>query len=838
MTRRTVLRLAAAEMRGGRSALRILIGCLTLGVAAIAAVGSVASAVDRGLKQDSRVLLGGDAAIATSYRAIPEDALRWLRARSQGLTQSAELRTMAGSKQKRILVELKAVDASYPLVGGFESSPALELNDVLAPSDGVAGAVVDPQVLSRLDVSLGDQIQIGASMLAIRAVIQREPDRRLRSFDLGPRVLVTQEALRASGVLAPGSIVEHTVRFVSPSGVSTESILADFELTDPDDGYRIAAPDNANPVARRFIDRLVQFLTLVGLTALVVGGVGVSNAVRAYLATRTQTIATYKCLGLRRSGVLALYLVQVLVATSVAIGLGVLIGAAVPWLVRAIFSGVLPVRLAAGLDVAPLAISAAFGLLTSVLFSLGPLDRVSRIKPARLFRSRVSASPAPGWSGLTFVQLILVGGLVALALLTAREPTLALAFLALSGLGFAVMSGAARAIRGLASRIQPRCRGELRLALSNLHRPGNITRTVTLSLGIGLSVLATVALVQGNLDRQLVDEIPAQAPTFFLVDIQSDQIAALSASLSVLPGVRRLERAPLLRGRIVAVNGITVDSLPMSKDARVFVESERGLTYRQEEPAGGEIVDGRWWGEEDSDQSLVSFSERVAGEIGVTVGDEVTVNVLGRNVQATVSNVRRLDWRSLNINFSLVFSPAVFEGAPHSFLAAAYMDDSAKPKVRETLGDRFENVSIVEVGDAIEAAHAFGTSVAGGLRLAAGFTILAGVFVLAGGILASYQKQVYLAVVLKVLGATRFSVLQAFALEYGILSLTTALVAGALGVGASYWALDGLLGVKWVLLPMTLAAVVTLCVGTVMTIALVGTWRVLSQKAAPLLRTE
>ncbi|MEL6338640.1 MAG: FtsX-like permease family protein, partial [Myxococcota bacterium] len=186
----------------------------------------------------------------------------------------------------------------------------------------------------------------------------------------------------------------------------------------------------------------------------------------------------------------------------------------------------------------------------------------------------------------------------------------------------------------------------------------------------------------------------------------------------------------------------------------------------------------------------------------------------------------------------LVFSPAVFEGAPHSFLAAAYMDDSAKPKVRETLGDRFENVSIVEVGDAIEAAHAFGTSVAGGLRLAAGFTILAGVFVLAGGILASYQKQVYLAVVLKVLGATRFSVLQAFALEYGILSLTTALVAGALGVGASYWALDGLLGVKWVLLPMTLAAVVTLCVGTVMTIALVGTWRVLSQKAAPLLRTE
>lgn len=835
---RTLLRLAAAEMRGGRSALRILIGCLTLGVAAIAAVGSVASAVDRGLRQDSRVLLGGDAAIATSYRAIPEDALRWLRERSQGLTQSAEMRTMARSKRQRILVELKAIDASYPLVGEFESSPALELKDALASSDGVAGAVVDPQILSRLDVSVGDRIQIGASVLAIRAIIDREPDRRLRSFDLGPRVLVSQESLRASGVLVPGSIVEHTVRFLSPPGVQADTILTDFELSHPDDGYRISTPDNANPVARRFIDRLVQFLTLVGLTALVVGGVGVSNAVRAYLATRTQTIATYKCLGLRRMGVLTLYLVQVLVATSVAIGLGVLIGASMPWFVRATLGAALPVRLAAGIDFAPLAISAAFGAMTSILFALGPLDRVSRIKPARLFRSRVSASAAAGWSGLTVVQLTLIVGLVALALITARELSLALAFIALSGIGFAVMAGAARAIRGLASRIQPSCRGELRLALSNLHRPGNITRTVVLSLGIGLAVLATVALVQGNLDRQLVDEIPAQAPTFFLVDIQNDQVESLSDVLSALPGVNRLERAPLLRGRIVAVNGTTVDSLPMSKDARVFVESERGLTYRQDEPAGGEIVDGSWWGEEGAEQALVSFSERVAREIGIVVGDEVTVNVLGRNVQATVSNIRRLDWRSLSINFSLVFSPSVFEGAPHSFLAAAYMDESAKPAVRKALGDGFENVSVVEVGDAIEAAHAFGTSVAGGLRLAAGFTILAGVFVLAGGILASYQKQVYSAVVLKVLGATRSSVLQAFAFEYGILSLTTALVAGSLGVGASYWALDGLLGVTWVFLPMTLGAIVTLCVGTVMTIALVGTWRVLSQKAAPLLRTE
>ncbi|MEO0813536.1 MAG: FtsX-like permease family protein, partial [Myxococcota bacterium] len=404
---------------------------------------------------------------------------------------------------------------------------------------------------------------------------------------------------------------------------------------------------------------------------------------------------------------------------------------------------------------------------------------------------------------------------------------------------FLVLLLAARFVVWAAQRGRSVSNPGLRLALGNLHRPGNATTSVMLSVGLGLTVLATIAMIERNLTYQIEQQLPSKAPAFFFIDIQNDQVEQFEKTLKDVPGVERVDRVPMLRGRVMSINETPVEELEnVAQDVRWVIESERGLTYMAKPSEGTELAEGEWWPEDYRGEPLISFGEEQAKGLGIGVGDTVTVNVLGRDITGKIANLRKIDFRSLSINFVIVFSPGMLDSAPHTHLATAYMTESAEETAFDAVGDGFPNITIVRVKDAIEAASQLVGSIAGGIRVAAIFTLIAGVLVLAGGMLASHQRRLYDAVVLKVLGATRRRVVGAFAIEYGLLATATALVAGAVGSLASYGVIDGFMGASWMFQPGALAVVLVTCAAIVMSVGLVGTWRILSQKAAPLLRNE
>lgn len=838
MHNRMVWRLALRELRGRLSGFRVFLACLILGVTAIAAVGSVASALEAGLKADACFLLGGDIAISRMYRPIDEPALAALARAAEKTTTVAEMRGMASARGSRTLVEIKGVDDAYPLVGDVVTEPAGPLRPFLEKRGGNHGALVDEQVLKRLEAELGDKLFIGTIAVVARGLAMKEPDRQASGIEFGPRLMVSLEALEESGLLAPGSMVSYSTKAVLTPQAQTDRVVEQLEAASPNAGWSIRTLGDATPGLRRFIDRIGQFLTMVGLTTLLIGGVGVSNAVRGYLDTKTQTIATLKCIGATSGGVFATYLAQIALLAGVGIVVGVTLGASTPWWVELVAADSLPVRVVKTVYPGALGVAAAFGILTAVVFTLWPLSRVNSVKPSSLFRSRsapVAERPSGGLLALIIVSIL---ALVGLAIGTASDQRLALSLVGVIAGTFVVLYGTAKLVAWGASRMRHVHHPGLRLALGNLYRPGAATTSTILSVGLGVTVLATIAMVERNLTYQIEQQLPSRAPAFFFVDIQNDQVEEFEKTLNSIDGVDRIDRTPMLRGRVTAFNGETADPSEVAEEVRWIVESERGFTYMPRAPEGGEIVAGEWWPEDYSGEPLISFGEEQAKGLGLDIGDTVTVNVLGRDITGRIHNLRRIDFRSLSINFVIVFSPGPLDAAPHTHLATAYMDESVEETAFDAVGSKFPNITIVRVKDAIEAASTLVGSIAGGIRAAAIFTLIAGLLVLAGSMLASHQRRLYDAVVLKVLGATRGRVVGAFAIEYGLLSFATALVAAAIGSAASFGVIDGFMGANWVFQPVALFTVIVLCAVIVMGVGLVGTWRVLSQKAAPLLRNE
>lgn len=834
----TVWRLTLREFRGGTSGFRIFLLCLILGVAAIAAVGSAAQALDAGLQSDARRLLGGDVEVSQMYRPLDSQSLQLIENEALAVTTTVEMRGMAGARGQRTLVEVKAVDASYPLVGELDSTGEGALNELLGSRGGTFGTLVDSQVLMRLGADLGDTLRVGELGLEIRGRIEKEPDRGIDGVEFGPRVLISRDALAVSGLIAPGSMVRYFTKALLREPLAVSALIESIEEAQPKAGFRIRTLKNVSSGVQRFIDRMSQFLTLVGLTALLVGGVGVSNAVRGYLDTKVQTVATLKCLGASAAGVFAVYLTQIGLLACFGIVLGLGLGTTVPFLVELVAESALPVRMVPAVYPEALLSAAVFGALVALVFSLWPLARVNAVKPSRLFRARAAPPNSKASLPLVVVMVLGVGALIALAIFTASERELAVGFVLMIAATFATLFLAAVMIRWLASRVRAVRNPGLRLALGNLHRPGSITTSVVLSIGLGLTVLSTIAMIERNLTYQIEQQLPEQAPAFFFVDIQNDQVKSFVNTLTEVSGVDRVDRVPMLRGRITELNGVGVDHVEVDSEMRWLIETERGLTYHAEAPPNTEIVDGEWWSEDYQGETLVSFGEEQARGLGLEIGDRVTVSVLGRNITGRIHNLRRIDWRSLGINFVMVFSPGAFDATPYTYLATAYMSSSVEDATFKAVSEAFPNVTIVRVKDAIEAASRLVGSIAGGIRIAALFTLVVGVLVLAGSMVASHRRRVYDAVVLKVLGAKRSRVVGAFAMEYGLLALTTALVASVVGSITSFAVVDGFMEARWEFQPAAFVTVVAVCTLVVLGVGLAGTWRILGHKAAPLLRND
>jgi len=821
-------------MRG----LGVFLGCLALGVAAIAAIGSIAASVSAAIKADARDLLGGDAEARLAYRPANPGERQFL-ANSGSVSEVAMMRAMARTEDgaRRSLIELKAVDAAYPLYGAVELSPAQRLDAALGARDGSYGAAVDPAILGRLGLEVGGQIKIGEAMLQIRATIVREPDAATGGLIFGPRVLISAQALAATRLIRPGALVNYHYRLRFSSGVDAAAWASSARAEFPEAGWQIRSFGEASPSLQRLIDRVGLFLSLVGLTALLVGGVGIGNAVGNYITGRTAAIAALKCLGASNRLVFATYLVQVLVLAVLGIACALLLGALAPVAAAPLLAGVLPINIRFAIHPAPLALAALFGLLTTLAFSLWPLAGIGHVSTGALFRDTVDRVRRRVPPGIFVATMLLVLGLAALAVVTAQDRKVALWFVVGAIAAFAMFRAAGAAILWTARRLGRPRQPILRLALANLQRPGAPTAQIMLSLGIGLTVLVAVALVEANLSHEVETRAPADAPAFFFIDIQPDQLAGFAALVHATPGAR-FDQVPMMRGRITRLNGVPVEDAEVAPGAQWALRSDRGLTYAANLPQGSRLAAGAWWPSDYQGPPLVSFDEDLARGMGLKVGDTLTVNLLGHEITATIANLRSIDWERLGINFTLVFAPGTLESAPQTRLAAVYLGPAEEDSLAQAVTERFPNISAIHVREALAAVDRIIGMIGTAVRLTALVTIAAGALVLGGAVAAGHRRRVYDAVVLKVLGATRSAITRAFLIENGITGVLAAVIAGALGTIAAYFLVTRLMKMEWVFLPAPLLSTVAIAALLTAALGFAGTWRALGAKPAQFLRTE
>ena len=847
-------RLARREMRATPDArrfsgFRIFLLCLTLGIFTIAGVGSLSAALVGGMVAQGRAILGGDIDLRLVHRAAFDTErgfIETLGTVSEVATMRAMVRVAEDeSFSETMLVEAKAVDGFYPHYGAVALSGDMTLADALAardtPRGKIYGAVAEQGLLDRLAVQTGTRLVMGNITVEVRAVLTHEPDRNAGGFPLAPRLMLTHEALIAAGLLRPGALVNYHYRLKLPDGADNAAVKArvkEIGEAFPTAGWRLRDRSDASPSMRRFIERLGLFLTLVGLTALVVGGVGVGNAITAYLQKRRETIAVIKALGGTGRFIFRIYAVQIAALSCLALLFGLGLGAAVPFFVQAFVGDLLPVTLALTLYPQPLMAAAGFGLLAAAAFALWPLGRVELIPVTRLFRG--DTDEAAAWPAKRYMLGIVLCfvGLGALAVLISERRDVALWFGVGVGLSYLALRGAAGLLVFLARRAGRPRQPEWRMALSNITRPNAPVRAVMLSIGLSVTLLSAISMVDGNINAQISGDLPERTPSFFLMDVAPDQIDPLMAAMKSDETVSKIESAPMLRGQILSVKGVPSAEVKPHPDAAWVLRGDRGLTYAKTMPQGASLVEGTWWPEDYAGPLLVSFDADEARGLGLSIGDEITVNVLGRPLTAKLANMRVVDWASGGMNFVMVFSPQPLASAPHTHLVSMVVAESGEAAFARVLARDYPNVTLIRVKEALATMRDVLTNLGLGIRAMSGLTLLAGILVLAGAMASGHRARVYDAVVMKVLGATRKRIMLAFALEYALMGLGAALIAASVGTLAAYALIAGPMQAEFVFLPMTLALTVLGAVGLTVILGLLGTYAALGAPAAPVLRSQ
>lgn len=827
---------ARRELRGAFRPLALVLACLALGVGTIATVGVSAESVRETIRRDARALLGGDLELESANRPVSPAELGTLlppEARTSTTVRTTTLVTGPGGR--RLAVSLKAVDEAWPLVGTVVLDPPLALAEALAGD----GAVVEEGVLARTGARLGDRLQLGETSVRITAVLVREPDRLGGFAGFGPRLLLDRTTLEASGVLRPGALLRFEHRAVLPDG-ALEGLLPRLRAAEVDAGWRLRTAAEVEPRVARFSDRLASYLTLAGLAALLVGGLGVALAVGGYLAGRRQTIAVLKAVGATAAEVdLAYALLLALVAVA-GIATGLFAGQLLPFALAGVLAGVLPIPVEAGLHLRPLGLAALTGLLTAALFAGWPLARAREVSAASLLRAEVAPVRRLPRAGRLAALLLVGAALAGLAVASVDRPILGVLFVAGALVTMLALALLGRLFLALAARgLGERGPLALRLAARNLSRPASGALPTLVGLGAGLGALVTIGLLEANLVRELSLRLAERAPSHVVIDIQPDQWAPFERLVAATPGARLLQAAPTLRARIVRIKGEPVERAAIAEHVRWTVDRDRGLTWQASPPPGTELVAGAWWPADHQGPPLVSIEAEVARGYGVGVGDRLAFNVLGRVIEAEIANVRReVDWASGRLDFVFVLSPGVVDRAPHVRIAALEIGRTQAAGFLDRLAEALPNATPIEIGSVVREVAATLERIAMAIRVVAGVTLATGLLVLAAALLAARRRHLQQTVLLKILGAPRVQILRVLVAEHLLLALLAGL-AGALVGAAAAWAIVRLvLDLPWVLPLASPAAVLVLATLLTLGVSAASVWRLLGRSAAGALRAS
>jgi putative ABC transport system permease protein len=778
-------RFARRELRGGLKGFRIFLACLALGVAAIAAVGTVRASIDAGLKREGAALLGGDAELELTYRFASDDERAFMQGAAQTVSEVTDFRSMAVVEgpdgPERGLTQVKSVDDHYPLIGAVTLAPQIPIDIALGNHRDLPGAVMERVLVDRLGLQVGDVFKLGNQEFHLSAVLLKEPDSAGGGFGLGPRIIVKTSGLAQSGLLEPGTLFSTKYRLDLPSDADLDALSTQANDAFANSGLRWRDARNGAPGVSQFVERLGAFLILVGLSGLAVGGVGVSAAVNSYLSSKTSVIATLRTLGAERAVIFQTYFLQIGALSLLGIAMGLMLGAVAPIALAPLITERLPIPAAFALYPAPLLEAALYGLLTALIFTTWPLARTENIRAATLFRDAGRSGtrwPAPKY-------ILATGALIALLLALASwfSGTVFLTLWTAGGIAGALvlLVLAAHLIRWIAKRSTPLARGRapLRWALRAISGPREEAVSVVLSLGLGLSVLAAVGQIDGNLRGAIARDLPGVAPSYFFVDIQKDQMPGYMERLDNDPAVSRVDSAPMLRGVITQING--KPAAEVAGDHWVL-EGDRGVTYSTDIGDNTRLLAGEWWAPDYTGPPLISFAAEEAEEMNLSLGDTLTVNILGRDITATITSFREVDFSTAGIGFVMSMNPAALSGAPHSFISTVYATPESEAAILRDLAGQFPNITAIRVGDAIARVSSVLEGLAAAVSYGAAATLLTGFLVLIGAAAAGERARTFEAAVLKTLGATRTSILQSFAIRAAVLGAAAGMVALLTGI--------------------------------------------------------
>ncbi len=812
--------IALRDLRGSARHFVVLLLSLVLGVGSIAAVGLLLASAKGGIERDSKGLLGGDMMVRTLYEPVSDEAKAWLAQRGEVL-EYASLRTMArrtvAAKSPDAInaqiAELKAVPPEWPLAGTFKTDPMLEHSALYRMHDGHYGAAVEPELLRILEMEVGEHITLGKINVVIRAIITHEPDRLGANYSLGPRVMISREALQASGLSGYGSMTNYALLTLlgeqyEVSNVS-DALMEQFD----DGGYQLRTYENAAPGIRRALNRLGLFLTFAAITTLLIGGIGIANAAQSYLSSRMMNIARLKCLGATCRDVTIIYGMQLalLVCVGIMVGLGVAV--AVYMSLLGIIAGVLPLPLMETLFVKPLLAAAGYGLLAALMATIPVLAGAITMPATHLLRSATMQQRA----GLRLswpVIICCIGGFTAMMVLTGiyaeniRLTQIFFGALLVAGL---VCYGLARLIIVITRRLSFSDTLSLpnRLAMSNMARPGAMTTSFTLSLGLSLTLVVTLGIVAANFYQQLRYAPPELAPDFFVIDIQPYQYDEFVADISAQSGVTKLALTPMVRGRITHRNDEILTPDMVEDRVRWALQGERGITYMEEAPDNSIITDGEWWPADYAGEPLISFADELAKGMGIAVGDTMTFNVNGREVEARVASLREIDWSSLQMNFSIIMTPGVFPDTPPLYIGTIYAENAYETAVLRHLLKAHPSISVIRLKDALaQVAGLFG-AIATLILIVASLAIIAGILVIIGSLGSGLRQRAYEGILLNVLGQTHRAIGRVVLREIAYLTVGGTFLALLLGSALSYALIDIMLLPRWLFIaPIYVATLV------------------------------
>jgi putative ABC transport system permease protein len=834
------MRFAARELRAGVRGFRIFLACLALGVAAIAAASSTAEAFRHGLAGQAREILGGDLAVSVRARHFsPQE--RAAMARLGRVSYAVANRAMAEAPSgERRLVEIRGVGGDYPLAGRVELEGAASLAAALAPQDGAAGAAVERTLLERLHLKLGDRFVVGNTPMVARAVLVQEPDRLSRGFALGPRVLTRMTVVEEGGFTAPGLPFAETARIALKPGITLAAGKAALRRTVKVADGRVRDRNDAAPGVSRLIDQLEYFLGFIGLASLVAGGLGVFGAVSAYLEARKPAIATLKALGASGALVRDTYLLQVGALAALGVGIGLAVGAAAPLALGALVGNDLPVPALFAVYPGPLLRAAAFGLLSAAAFSLAPLGRVRATPPASLFRSDLAIGLRVGPE---ILGAALAGaGLAALAV--AGAPTKLAAVVMIGGVAasFALLWLIGWGAAAVAGRRRSGARGPLRIALANLAGPRSAARTAAPAIGLGVALLAAIVLIQSSLLAEVSEVAPRTAPALVFTDIPGDRTRAFDEAVAKafdapLTGSTYL-RVPFVTGRITRLGDQPAAAVRIASSERWAFDNDISMSAIGPEPPNAGITAGRWWAADYTGPPLVALDASVARAAGLKLGDRITLSILGRDLEARIAVLRKVDFGAFGASFPLVLSPHALAGAELREVAIAKASRAQEAAALRALGAEFPEVNVISVREQLEAATQLFDRLALAVRGAAAVAALAGLLVLAGAIAARAQARVREAAILKVLGASRAQVLAAYVLEYGAVGAIAGAAGVLLGYAAAWPVVVKIFQARW---SVDWGGAALLLAGAALLAAaggLLAAFQVLSKRPAPALRSE